>query len=330
MSYSQFQLIIIAVLLVYQAIASTLENRQPYPGKRYDIGGYKLHLHCQGTGTPTIVIDSSLGGLEGYLLMDQLSKFATVYIYDRAGYGWSDHSPHPRTSRQVVKELHCLFQQANISSPCILVGDSFGSYNMRLYAHEYPEQVCGLVLTDGLHESGMLNMPLSLKLLKLFFISGFLMSTIGGCLGIIRLLANLGVFEWLKPELKQFDKNAIAPIKRSFSRPKHWITMSREMIDLERSGRQLKATEALGTLPIISIKSASFFKPNRLTKILPLKTADQLREDMHPRLLALSTHSQQYQASQSSHFVWSDQPEIIVKAVKALIEQRDKTEADHA
>jgi len=72
---------------------------------------------------------------------------------------------------------------------------------MRLYTDRYPEQVIGLVPTDGLHESGMLAMPIAIKALKLLFLSGFVMATIGSMLGIVRVLKDLGVFELLKPEL---------------------------------------------------------------------------------------------------------------------------------
>lgn len=40
---------------------------------------------------------------------------------------------------------------------------------MRLYAHQFPEKVVGLVLTDGLHQSGMLQMSVALRGLQLFF-----------------------------------------------------------------------------------------------------------------------------------------------------------------
>ena len=76
---------------------------------------------------------------------------------------------------------------------------------MRLYAHHFPEKVKGLVLTDGLHESGMLNMPLVIKAVKYLFISGFLMSILGSLLGIIRVIGTLGLFEVIKPELRQFN-----------------------------------------------------------------------------------------------------------------------------
>ena len=314
------QLIILLILFLLNAIATLIDWRPPL-GQLVSLGRHRLHLHCQGQGDVTVVIDSSLGGLEGYLLQDALAQFTKVCIYDRAGYGWSDHSPYPRSSQQVVAELDALLTRADVEPPYILVGDSFGSYNMRLYAHQYPDKVRGLVLTDGLHEAEMLKMPWTLKALKLFFISGFLMSVLGSAVGLVRLIGAVRGFELLKPSLKRFPPRAVNPIKRSFYRPKHWITMTREMMRLDQSGEQLKAAMDLGDLPIISIKSASFFTPTMLTSLLPLRTVNQLRDRIHERLLNLSTHTHQIQAPQSSHFVWVDEPEIIVRAVQQLLGQ---------
>lgn len=313
--------LLLAAAILYQAIACWQEDRQSPPGQLVDLGTHRLHLWVAGEARPTIVLDHSLGGIEGYFLIEELSKLARVCIYDRAGYGWSDHSPYPRTSNQIVKELDALLTKAGIEPPYILVGNSFGSYNVRLYAHQFPEKVVGLVLTDGLHEIGMLKMTVPLKGLTLFFISGFVMSTIGSTLGIIRLLKLLGVFEVLKPELRRCSQAALDRVKRSFCRPKHWITMSREMINLDKSARQVSVAKQFGTLPIVSIKASSFFKPSFWTLFVPLRDANKLRDQMHTALHNLSTHYHQVEASKSGHFVWVDQPEVIVEAVRTLLNQ---------
>ncbi|MEW6496059.1 MAG: alpha/beta hydrolase [Cyanobacteriota bacterium] len=304
---------------LYQAIACWLEDRKRPPGQLIDIGGYRLHLYVAGEARPTIILDHSLGGIEGYFLVEELAKLARVCIYDRAGYGWSDHSPHPRTSSQMVTELDTLLTQAGIEPPFILVGNSFGSYNVRLYAHRFPEKVIGMVLTDGLHETGMLKMSIQLQALKLFFMSGFVMSTLGSMLGIIRLLRICGVFELLKPELRQFSQDSLNSVKRSFCRSKHWITMSREMLNLNNSARQVSKGKPLGSMPVVSIKANSFFKPSFWTVFIPLHGANQLREKMHSNLCNLSTDCMQLQASRSGHFVWIDQPDLIVNAVKIVL-----------
>src|SRR4029453_13932822 len=47
----------------YQAIATARDARAfPPPGQLVDVGGYKLHIHCLGTGSPTVVTESGLGG----------------------------------------------------------------------------------------------------------------------------------------------------------------------------------------------------------------------------------------------------------------------------
>lgn len=321
-------LILIRVFLLvattfYQAIACWFEDRKLPPGQMFDVGGYSLHLYIAGNTNPTIVLDHSLGGIEGYLLVEELAKLARVCIYDRAGYGWSNQSPHPRTSNQIVTELDTLLTQAGIEPPYILIGDSFGSYNVRLYAHRFPEKVIGMVLTDGLHETEMLKMSFQLQALKLFFISGFVMSILGSILGIIRLMRICKIFELLKPELGKFPQHLLNSIKRSFCRPKHWITMSREMLNLSVSGREVRIANQFGDLPIVNIKANSFLKPSLWTVFIPLRGANQLRKQMHIELLKLSTNCTQLQASKSGHFVWVDQPDVIIDAVKIVLNKVD-------
>jgi pimeloyl-ACP methyl ester carboxylesterase len=319
------RVLLLVTTTLYQAIASWLEDRQPPPGQLIDVGQYRLHLYIVGEASPTIVLDHSLGGVEGYFLAEELSKLARVCIYDRAGYGWSDHSPYPRSSHQIVKELDTLLVQAEIVPPYILVGNSFGSYNVRLYAHLFPQKVVGIVLTDALHEIGMLKMSVPLQALKLFFISGFMMSILGSMLGIIRLLRVFGLFELLKPELRRFSQDSLNWVKRSFCRSKHWITMSREMMNLGKSARQVSVAKHLGTVPIVSIKASSFFKPSFWTIFIPLKGANELREKMHAELCNLSTNFLQVEANQSGHFVWIDQPNVIVNAVKIVLNKIDSS-----
>jgi pimeloyl-ACP methyl ester carboxylesterase len=318
------QLLILSVTTLYQAIAVWQEDRTAPPGERFDAGGYHLHLYQQGfdsnPATPTIVLDHSLGGVEGYAIVDALAKLGPVCIYDRAGYGWSDQSPKARTSNNIVEELDNLLTQAKIEPPYLLVGDSFGSYNMRLYAHRFPEKVTAMVLTDGLHEGEMLQLPIALKGLKLVFLLGFWVAIVGSSLGIIRLLRRLGVFEILKPELKQIAPDRLQCITRSFCRPKHWITMAREIWSLEQSAREVSEAKDLGNLPIVSIKSSAFFKPTLWTRLIPAKQADRVRDRIHEQLLTLSSRSKQIQASESSHFVWIDQPDVMVEAVKQVRE----------
>lgn len=317
------RLLLLIITTAYQAIASWTEDLQSPPGKLIDVGGYKLHMCVMGEGSPTVVLEHSLGGIEGYLLIQEIAKMTRVCIYDRAGYGWSDRSSKPRTSEQIVSELDNLLTQAGIDPPYLLVGNSFGSYNVRLYAHRFPEKVVGMVLTDGLHEVGMLQMPLELQALKLFFMSGFVMSTLGSTLGIIRLLKKIGIFELLKPELRQLEPGVLNSVKRSFCRPKHWLTMLREMHGLDASGYQLQAANHFDTLPIVLITASSFFIPSIWTVCVPIQAANKLRKKMHSEILKLSTDCIQIPAASSGHFVWIDRPDAILEAIEMILSKVD-------
>ncbi len=79
------QVLLLIVTIVYQAIALLLENQQPPPGQLIDVGGYRLHLCVKGKARPTIILEHSLGGVEGYFLIEKLALSARVCIYDRAG-----------------------------------------------------------------------------------------------------------------------------------------------------------------------------------------------------------------------------------------------------
>src|SRR5262249_8977359 len=78
-----------------------------------------------------------------------VAKFARGCSYDRAGDGWSDLGPHPRTLRQIVYELHTLLDKGGVKPPLVLVGHSYGGWLVRLYASTYAADVAGMVLVDA-------------------------------------------------------------------------------------------------------------------------------------------------------------------------------------
>jgi pimeloyl-ACP methyl ester carboxylesterase len=321
------QLGFVAGTSLYHQWACWREQQRPTPGHLTTVAGITCHWQLLGQRSdrsqpqPTIILDHSLGGVDGYFLGARLATYAPVFIYDRAGYGWSQSSPRPRTSESVVAELAALLDAAQIPGPYLLVGDSFGSYNVRLFAHRYPDRVAGMVLTDGLHEAGMLHLNLALQLLKGFLWISFLMAQLGATLGIIRFLGKLGLFELIKPQLRQFSPLARQQAKHSFYRGRHWATMAQEIWHLDRSGRQLEALEIndFADLPIASIKAATFLRRNLGTLFFPLGAANRCRDLMHGYFAKLSSRTQTFAAIHSSHFVWIDQPEVIEAAVQAVL-----------
>jgi pimeloyl-ACP methyl ester carboxylesterase len=130
----------------------------PPPGRLVDIGGWRLHLNCTGearASQPTVILEPGAGdfSVEWALVQPGVASFARVCSYDRAGMGWSELGPHPRTKRQIVFELRTLLEKAEVKPPYVLVGQSFGGPLALLYAATYPADIAGMVLVD----SGQLN-----------------------------------------------------------------------------------------------------------------------------------------------------------------------------
>jgi CubicO group peptidase (beta-lactamase class C family) len=127
--------------------------------KKIDVGGYGLYINCSAGAdkeSPTVVLEAGLtqDSDTWNKVQPAVAKFARVCSYDRAGLGTSDAPPsaQPRTSQELVKDLHVLLENAGVAAPFVMVGHSFGGVNVRLYASLYPKEVVGLVLVDSVHE----------------------------------------------------------------------------------------------------------------------------------------------------------------------------------
>jgi len=136
----------------------------PAPGRLVDVGGWSLHLNCSGkvsAAQPTVILEAGTGdfSVEWSLVQPRVATFARVCSYDRAGDGWSELGPHPRTMHQVAYELHTLLGNAGERPPYVLVGHSYGGWLVRVYRSMYPADVAGLVLIDGGADNPWRKMP---------------------------------------------------------------------------------------------------------------------------------------------------------------------------
>src|SRR5215212_6374691 len=147
--------------------ASTEAPATPWPvGERVDSGGRALFLSCTGTGSPTVVLEAGSGnGADTWAAVQpEIARFTRVCSYDRTGLGQSDSAPiGVRTVQDSVDDLHALLTAADISGPIVLAGHSLGGLIVRLYTSQYPDDVAGLVLVDGmppdLPASGLALLP---------------------------------------------------------------------------------------------------------------------------------------------------------------------------
>lgn len=120
------------------------------PGRMVFAGDTELNLHCMGSGSPTVVFDA---GWEDWsptwdLIQPTIARYTRTCSYDRAGSGFSLPGPMPRTTAEIARELHAALHDAGIPGPYLLVGHSFGGYNLRAFADLYMPEVYGAVFVD--------------------------------------------------------------------------------------------------------------------------------------------------------------------------------------
>lgn len=137
-------------VLPIAALAQTVGSDQSPPpplGKLVDVGGYRVHLYCTGTGNPTVVIVGALYSVDWGLIQPEVAKITQVCAYDQSGLGWSDDGPQDSCSLR-VGEVHAALKNAGIKAPYVLPGHSLGGLVARLYDSQFPDEVAGLVLVD--------------------------------------------------------------------------------------------------------------------------------------------------------------------------------------
>jgi pimeloyl-ACP methyl ester carboxylesterase len=135
----------------YETVRESLDAKAyPMPGQLVDVGGYRLHLSCTGTGSPTVILEPGQGGVSSDLgwIAPAVARDTTVCVYDRPGRGWSDAATNPQDGDQIAADLHTLLERAHIPGPYVLAGHSFGGLYVLRFAAMFPDQVAGMVLLD--------------------------------------------------------------------------------------------------------------------------------------------------------------------------------------
>ncbi len=144
-------LVLLALGGAYETIGRAAEPRISMRGELVDVGPYRLHLECTGTGAPTVVLEPGGGASAATLgwIAPEVARHTRVCVYDRAGKGWSDAAHTAPDGAQIASDLHTLLERAHVAAPYVLAGHSFGGLYVMRYAAQYPDEVAGVVLIDS-------------------------------------------------------------------------------------------------------------------------------------------------------------------------------------
>jgi pimeloyl-ACP methyl ester carboxylesterase len=240
-------------------------------------------------------------------ILERTSTFARSCWYDRAGFGWSDPAPTPRTAKEIATDLHTLLQAAGERPPYVLVAHSLGGFYARVFNGLYGNDVAGIVLVDPASEDIATRMrstprhtpPLSPA-------------------GMARLARTVGFFG--------IPRLFGAPIP---PRPPLWSDRAwRELIALEQQptaiaansgegpyqalGDEARAAGGFGSTPVLVLSAGhDALPPDALTEKLAI----------HRELAAASTNGRAVEIAQSGHFIPLEFPDTVVWAVRDVVKR---------
>ena len=239
------------------------------PGESYDVGGYRLHLTCTGSGGPTVVLQSGLGAMSANWarIVPEVSRTTRACAYDRAGQGWSQDAPHLQDGVQAAADLHTLLRRAGEEGPYVLVGHSIGGDHAMTYAARYPEQVAGMVLLDATDPY------------RVDSSSGSADAAAPSAVALLPSLARLGIGRLLPTSFwSSLPEPAAAQVEAFSSSPRGLGNTRDEYATMPALFTQAQAMTTLGSTPLVVLTAAGH-------------EADARWAAAQDRMVALSTNS---------------------------------------
>lgn len=260
-------------------------------------GARKLYLECRGAGSPTVILEAGLRNRadiwsvqpdQGEAVFPAVAGSTRVCAYDRPGttlgtdqLSRSDPVKMPRTTKDAVADLHALLEAAAIPGPYVLVGHSTGGLIIRLYASTYPKDVAGLVLVDAIPE---------------------------------------GVQTAMTPEeWTLYDRLLLTAPPAAIAYYKELETIDFD-VSFEQMRDAVKATP-LPSVPLIVIsKGRPFEMPTELPAGLPAAVEKAWLAGQQ-ELAGLLPDTPHIIATKSSHYVQVEQPQLVINAIKRVVEK---------
>jgi pimeloyl-ACP methyl ester carboxylesterase len=308
---------------VFLAVLCSAAPKEPPPiGQLIDIGGRMLHIHCTGSGSPTVIVEN--GGaafsFDWELVRPPVARFTRICTYDRAGYAWSDAGPEFDTFDQAVHDIHLLLARAAVPGPFVLVGHSLGGLLVRFYQARYPTDVVGMVLVDSSHEDVLQRVgptivriaELSPKQFQTLIDQGKATHPKHSEPGLVPTSIS-PPYDMLP---KQFQNLHLWALKKVLPLVEGWgLNLQFDLSRLHKL--RVASPHPLGNIPLLVLTASQFDVVQGPGIPVEAARRDHLR--LQNDLAQLSTNSRQIIVSGSGHEIYLYKPDVVVSSISAVV-----------
>jgi pimeloyl-ACP methyl ester carboxylesterase len=317
--------VLVAIALITGATYEQAErardrDRLPQIGRSVDIGGRALNIDCAGSGTPAVIFESGAPrpGYSWVYIQREVARFTQACWYDRAGFGWSDLGPYPRTSLASARDLHALLARAAIRPPYVLVSESSAALDTRVYTGLFPEQVAGVVMVDAIHPDLFIRMPqIRGKAAPVAKYVGYPQSVVSqgaSGIGLLRLLSRPRPLGPVPPGLTPEEWTTIW---RLTYRPQARVALMQEFPATDQSIAQARSAGDLGNRPLRVVSGEPAGAPSR---------DDDIGMQLQADLVRLSTRGKQVIVhSPGAGLLQYQAPDAIINATRDIVQELRQT-----
>jgi pimeloyl-ACP methyl ester carboxylesterase len=291
----------------------------------------RLNLLIAGEGAPTVIFAAGMNGttLHWARVQRVIAERTRTVAFDKAGLGFSDPGPLPRTASTVVDDLRAALKAADLAPPYVLVGHSAGGPQMRLFAFRHLQEVVGMVMVDSSAEHQDRRMDAAKSDRELQTQRREMLRTYSRIIRLVRDGA-------LTPGTPDYEM-AVGPVMRTVTpavweahvaqrlSPRFWRALRSESAafntvssDQIEAAREALGERPLGDLPLIVLTAGKNALPRGEEPAAAAAARHAAWRTMHDEIAALSSRGERREVD-AGHGIQIEKSEVVVAAIEEVL-----------
>lgn len=325
------------------AVAHAIAADAPVPDPAYNAyvtpqklvalqDGRKIHLFCEGVGSPTVIFTAGMGDWSAVWnkVQKPIALKTRTCAWDRAGYGFSSPSRLTQDVEHTTADLEAALIAAEIKGPYLVVGHSMGAFESLRFADRHRGQVAGMVLIDpSIPDQARRHKEVAPE--SYAGVRSFYDKYIGELKACVAKLRD-GTLTLTSADPDEcFSNNPKYPLELIHARrelesnPDRWLTSASLLSSFDQSSSDIvDKSRNYGGMPLRVLTAGNPLDapPSFSTTAAaqgPALKAELLRG--HDALAKLSTNGANIIVPETSHYIQLIKPEVVIATISQVIDE---------